>query len=332
VKASVIIPTRNRADVLSVALKSLTLQSLAKDVFEVLVVDNGSTDATEEVADAYAKLLQLTYLSAPEPGLHVGRHAGLNRARSAVLMFADDDIEALPSWVEAVVDTFKDPSVALVGGNNYPGFEQPPPAWLARWWERPAYKGRAMGSLSILDFGQGVFDISPGYVWGCNFSIRRDVLLRAGGFHPDGVPKERLRYRGDGETHVSDVVSASGMRTVFNSAASVRHQVSRSRMTKAYFEQRGFAQGISDSFTLIRRCGGAAIPLAQQIRWKLAPFRSVFGSKLRSLVAVSDSVEQERLDVERAMAVAYWKGYEFHRREVLADSELLKWVLQESYL
>jgi glycosyltransferase involved in cell wall biosynthesis len=209
-KASVIIPTRNRADVLVRCLAALTRQTLPIDEFEVLVVDNGSIDSTCDVAKAYGQSLQLTYVTAPVPGLHVGRHAGLLRAKSDVLIFADDDIEALPTWVEAVVDSFKDTGVALVGGNNYPLFEEDPPAWLLRWWKRPVHIGRAMGSLSILDFGDGIFEISPGYVWGCNFSIKREVLLKAGGFHPDGVPKEQLRYRGDGETHVSDVVRRSG--------------------------------------------------------------------------------------------------------------------------
>ncbi|MCM8624878.1 glycosyltransferase family 2 protein [Accumulibacter sp.] len=330
-KASVIIPTRNRADVLVRCLAALTRQTLPRDEFEVLVVDNGSIDNTCDVAKVYGQSLQLTYVTAPEPGLHVGRHAGLLRAKADILIFADDDIEALPTWVEAVVDSFKDTSVALVGGNNYPLFEDEPPAWLLRWWQRPVQKGRAMGSLSILDFGEGIFEISPGYVWGCNFSIKRHVLLTAGGFHPDGVPKERLRYRGDGETHVSNVVGRLGMRTLFNSLASVRHQVSKSRMTKGYFEQRGFAQGISDSFTAIRHWGGATLPLSQQLRWKLAPLRSAIRSSLRS-VAAADSVERERLAVEQAMAIAYQKGYEFHRREVLADSELLTWVLKENYL
>ena len=114
-------------------------------------------------------------------------------------MFADDDIKAEPGWVEAVVRTLENPKIALVGGNNYPLFEEPPPEWLVRWWDRPVYKGRALGSLSILDLGEGVFEIDPGYVWGCNYSIRRESLLKAGGFHPDSVPKERLLFRETGK-------------------------------------------------------------------------------------------------------------------------------------
>jgi len=87
-------------------------------------------------------------------------------------------------------EAFSYPDVVLVGGNNLPAFALPPPAWLERWWNQPVYKGRALGYLSILDFGDGVFDIDPAFVWGCNFSIRKEQLIQYGGFHPDAFPAE----------------------------------------------------------------------------------------------------------------------------------------------
>lgn len=331
-KASVIIPTRNRAVTLARCLESLTHQTLPREEFEVLVIDNGSTDNTHEIAMGYVSSLQLAYVHAPEPGLHVGRHAGMRRAISDVLIFADDDIEAEPGWVEAVVQTFEDPSVALVGGNNYPLFEEDPPDWLMRWWNRPVYKGRALGSLSILDFGDGVMEIDPSFVWGCNFSIRRDVLHQARGFHPDGVPKEKMRFRGDGETYVSEVVRRSGLRTQFNSRASVRHLVPKSRMTVAYFQQRAYAQGISDSFTDIRRFSGFQTPFPYWLRQKLVSLKYGITSNYKYMRVTGDSVERILLSVQRAMAAAYREGYEFHRHEAKADLKLLEWILRKDFL
>jgi glycosyltransferase involved in cell wall biosynthesis len=330
--ASVIIPTRNRADLLARCLASLTRQTFPPDAFEVLVVDNGSTDSTAQVAYDFTGTLQVSYVRTTEPDLHSGRHEGLRRAKADVLMFADDDIEAEPTWVKAVVGTFQDPETALIGGNNYPRFAVAPPAWLLQWWHQRRYKGRALGSLSILDFGEGVFDIDPAYVWGCNFSIRRKVLLQAGGFHPDGVPTERLRFRGDGETHVSDVVRAAGLRTIFNSEASVRHFVSAERMTSAYMAQRAYAQGISDSYTAIRRKGGLNSPVPQNAVRGLRWIRAVVGCLIRSAITLGDSVGRELFNVRRLAALAYVKGYNFHQREVSADPTLLDWVLKRDYL
>lgn len=308
------------------------MQSFPRDAFEVLVIDNGSTDETAAVVESLVGTLRLTYIMAPEPGLHVGRHAGMREARADVLMFADDDIEAEPSWVEAVVTSFADPGVALVGGNNRPCFEDTPPPWLLALWRQPVYKGHALPSLSVLDFGTGVFEIDPGYVWGCNFCIRRDALLKAGGFHPDGVPWEQVRFRGDGETHVTDLIRRCGMKTVFNSGASVRHRVTRQRMTKDYFEQRAFAQGVSDSYTDIRRARSLAIPRILSTRRNLVRFRAAFGRLLRSLAARGNPAHGELLAIQRAAALAYRRGYAFHRTEVGGDPALLDWVLKEDYL
>ncbi|OYT98225.1 MAG: hypothetical protein CFE40_13245 [Burkholderiales bacterium PBB1] len=332
-KASVIVPTRNRADVLRRCLQSLTSQRTQADSFEVIVVDNGSTDETAAVANAFDGPLQLRLLHVHEPGLHCGRHAGWRAARADVLMFADDDIEAEPGWVEAVVARFAaDPSVALVGGNNLPLFEHEPPMWLQRWWQQPVGRGRALGYLSILDFGAGCFALDPSYVWGCNFNVRRTVLEAARGFHPDGVPAERIRWRGDGESHIARLVRERGWRTLFDSAASVRHAVTARRMTSDYFEERAYAQGVSDSYTRIRRAGRAVLPWRQQAR--AAVRRLVTPLRERGLTrsAPADAATAQWRTVLRAVRRAYLRGMAYHQAEVARDPELLAWVLKEDYL
>ncbi len=125
---SVIIPTCNRANLLSAALQSITEQGHPVEKFEVVVVDNGSTDHTREVTAQFAdRLSNLRYFYEPEPGLHAGRHRGLQEAQGDVLVYIDDDIRATPAWLEAIAENFADPGVAMVGGNNYPDFQGPVP-------------------------------------------------------------------------------------------------------------------------------------------------------------------------------------------------------------
>lgn len=331
--ASIIIPTRNRAAALRRCLQSLTVQTAPAGSFEVIVVDNGSTDETPAVATAFDGELQLRLLHEPEPGLHLGRHAGWRAARSDTLMFADDDIEAEPGWVEAVVTRFAaDPSVALVGGNNHPAFEHEPPLWLQRWWQQPVGRGHALGYLSVLDFGTGCFALDPNYVWGCNFNVRRAVLEAARGFHPDGVPAERIRWRGDGESHIARLVRERGWPTLFDGAASVRHAVTARRMTLDYFEERAYAQGVSDSYTRIRCVGGAVLPWHQQVfaavRRLVAPLRE------QKLIrdAPADTATLEWRNALRVVRRAYLHGMVFHQAEVAHDPDLLAWVLKEDYL
>ena len=294
------------------------------------MVDNGSSDQTAEVARRYAHQLQLVYVPAPEPGLHVGRHAGMQQARSGILMFADDDIEAEPTWVDAVTEAFRDPAVVLVGGNNLPRFESPPPRWLQELWQARDGNRRIVGHLSVSYLGEGCFEADAEDVWGCNFSIRREVLLEAGGFHPDAMPAEKLRYRGDGETHISRWINAAGKRVRFASRASVHHWVPEDRMTSDYFCRRYFAQGISASYSAIRSNRGL-LNRRQLLRHQIDFFR--YYSRYKTIAWLGGTAGMSK-DLARIMASArkaHLSGFQFHQNEASGSPELLAWILKPDY-
>lgn len=330
---SVVIPTRNRVDYLCRALDSLTGQTLPTKEFEVLVVDNGSTDQTVEVVDRFApKLENLRYFYEPQPGLHVGRHKGLQEASSDLVVFADDDIRATTTWLEAIAQNFADPAVFLVGGNNLPDFQGPVPTWLQRLWARPAFGGQAIGYLSVLSLPAGRRQISPYLVWGCNFAIRKQVVLDAGGFHPDSMPQELVRFRGDGETHVSRYVAANGLGCVFDSRAGVYHAVTPTRMTFDYFIQRAFNQGISDSFAQLRN---SEAPKAQGLLNPLSSVRRLAGRAKRRLTGllrarvIHEDIELRKLtDLVRK---GHAKGFAYHQRLYHEDPEVRAWVQKSDY-
>jgi glycosyltransferase involved in cell wall biosynthesis len=327
---SVIFPTRNRADLLEAALNSLWAQTLPRKDFEVLIVDNGSTDKTRDVAWGFArKFGAVRYFFEATPGLHAGRHRGLREAKGEVLVFADDDIEAMPTWLEAIVDSFSNGKVALVGGNNLPKFEASPPDWLIRLWEKPVMGGHAIPMLSVLELPEGSRQIDPMYIWGCNFSVRKDILLKAGGFHPDGMPDNLIRFRGDGETHVARFVGSAGLLSVFNSRASVRHLVTKSRMTLRYFEKRAFNQGVSDSYTDLRDRVGPEVGRGRWPTWSAAKVR-VCMRQLRML-ARGMFGGREYCTLWQRMAAGYRAGYNYHQEVYLRDEEVCRWVHRETY-
>jgi glucosyl-dolichyl phosphate glucuronosyltransferase len=175
---SVVIPTRNRADLLPAALESILRQDLDQDQYEVIVVDNGSTDGTATAAQAFAtRFKNFSYLYDERPGLHIGRHCGLKAAKSQVIVYADDDIEASSTWLSTIKDCFADQGTVLAGGNNIPLFLATPPAWLTDLWTRySAFEGgKAMAALSILELPEGRREISPHYVWGLQFRNQKTV-------------------------------------------------------------------------------------------------------------------------------------------------------------
>jgi len=319
VELSVIIPTRNRAHLLDRTLEALFHQTYSQERFEVIVVDNGSTDSTAQVAEKYkSRFKNFNYLFEISPGLHVGRHAGMKTAKGQILVYGDDDIRPFPTWLEGVRESFQDPQVALVGGNNLPEYENDPPKWVDLLWSVTPW-GKALGYYSVLDFGNEIAEISPYYVWGCNFSIRKSILREIGGFHPDGMPEELLHYRGDGETAVSKAILNKGYKTIFNPKASVYHCVSSSRVTLNYLYKRAYAQGISDSYTQIRAMGG------QRLRLKM-------WNSLRRLKAMLRNVLRKDNEPQKRILKGYWDGFMYHQRKVSNDVDLLRWVLKEQYM
>jgi glycosyltransferase involved in cell wall biosynthesis len=248
-KLSVIIPTRNRADLLKKVLESIVKQSLNQLYFEVIVVDNGSSDNTRAIMhDFNSQIKNLRYFYDATPGLHVGRHLGLKESKNEILVYLDDDVELLPEHLENVLESFNDNEVVLVGGKNLPRFESTPPTWLQKMWDET----KIIGHLSIIDLGDDIKMINSNYVWGCNFSIKKSVLYEAGGFHPDAMPQELIKFRGDGESYISQYIADKKYTTLYNPKVSVYHFVPNNRMTEEYFCTRMYNQGISDSYTKLR--------------------------------------------------------------------------------
>jgi len=331
-RASVIIPTRDRAKMLAICLESLVQQTLSRDDFEVLVIDNGSTDSTADVAKGFADRLNLVYVYEPEPGLHSGRHAGVRNARSDILLFGEDDLDVTPGWVAGAIAALRDEKVALAGGNLLPKFEGEVPGWLQLWWSRPVYKGRAFGYYGILDFGVGRFEVDPAYVWGGNFAVRRSALEAVGGFHPDGMPQELITRRGDGESYTARAIHKRVGRVMFDSEITVRHTVAASRMYGKYLEKRAYNQGISDSYTNTRRWGR---PSSALVTWAYSWARA---QRLRlryfqqSLRDRGHPHRAELLKIQFATAKTWAEGYRFHQRAARSDQQLLTWILKEKYL
>lgn len=313
---SVIIPTLNRAVLLKKTLTSVCSQTLAKDKFEVIVVDNGSTDNTKEVVEKFrAALPNLSYVFEAKAGLHESRHRGLRESRNNILTFSDDDIEAFPTWLEGISETFQDDSVGLVGGKNIPAYETTPPSWIddiregssADWY---------ITYFSLLDFGDEVKEIPPHFVFGCNFSIRKELLVTIGGFHPDGMPASMLKYRGDGETFVAEQVEKLGYRTIYNPKASVKHWVPASRLNIDYLKKRAYAEGITQSYMDTRRKN------ISSSRWLSELLLSV---RKQFRLSPANPLLQDLQSSHR-------EGYSFHQKEMKKNTALRDWVLKERYL
>lgn len=339
IRISVIIPTRNRCEYLKDVLESIEKQTLDMNAFEVIVVDNGSTDDTPNVVKEFKnKIGNLIYVYEEKPGLHEGRHAGYRIANSDILVYADDDIIAFPTWLEGVLESFADTAVVLVGGKDLPKYEATPPFWILEKWYELCPFGHCMPQLSLIDFGDEVQDIPAGYVYGCNFAIRKWVVEKAGGFLPDGMPWEKVEYRGTGETYISSFIQRNGLRTLYNPKASVWHRVPKSRLTIDYFKKWYFSIGIGMSYTDLRNqpieiLSTSNIPIKKRIRYML---RRMLGENLTKILLGLKKQKKvdwsQYPDLERQFEQSRFIGYSYHQKMYRENINLREWVHKKSYL
>lgn len=236
---SIIIPTCNRAAYLADTLSSLNAIPAISAV-ELIVIDNGSTDTTRDVVSRFSQIssFPVRYIYEPTPGLHVGRNLGAQLARGEVLAYLDDDIFVDPNWLAGIQDTLtKYPDFALLGGPCVPHWEAPPPDWLMALQHPSTDGGWVLSQLSLLDLGyQAPASCSPWHILGCNFIIKKSVLFAAGGFHPDGMPDHLLRYRGDGESYLSQYVMDNGLCSLYHPSCKICHRVPAKRLTYEYIK------------------------------------------------------------------------------------------------
>jgi GT2 family glycosyltransferase len=166
--ASIVIPTRGRPSYLEVALASIAPQVTAAEA-ELLVIDDaGTTPTVRELAERFGARYE------PHPralGLNVARNTGVERSTSALVVFVDDDIEASPGWLGALLDAAREhPDVDVFAGPIRPRLEG----------HRPRTCGGEKPPITSLELGPE--DKSVRYAWGANMAIRRTALDRVGPF------------------------------------------------------------------------------------------------------------------------------------------------------
>ena len=115
---SVVIPTYNRKPLLKLCLDALTVQTYPKSHYEVIVVDDGATDGTEDFIKEYVNktIINIKYLKQENGGPARARNNGIRNAKGEFVVFTDDDCEADRNWLIEIVKGFTSEEVAGVGG------------------------------------------------------------------------------------------------------------------------------------------------------------------------------------------------------------------------
>jgi glucosyl-dolichyl phosphate glucuronosyltransferase len=241
---SVVICTHNRATFLRRALASALAQDLPSEAFEIIVVDNGSTDDTAEVVRATADR-RVRYLYEQQLGLCHARNVGWRSARAACVAYLDDDAVAAPGWARKIVEAFNaHAEVAVVGGRTIPDWENPQPAWLS---------DHAALVLAITDWSPTpriLPDIAMEWLVGANMAVRVSALAEVGGFHPrlDRIGHNMLS---GGDVFLQKQLVERGYHCLYHPDVTVTHTVPAARLTRSWFLRRYYWQGISDAMVVM---------------------------------------------------------------------------------
>jgi hypothetical protein len=176
---SVVIPTLNRASLLDESLASLAMQT-ASGRFELVVVSDGSTDATSAVCDRWSSRMPLTFVESPAAGISVAKNIGVDAAKAPLLLFFDDDDVADPDLVSRHLEVHRLHPLEHVAVLGYTG-------WSPRLEVTEVM--RFITEVGCYLFGYPHVQHGRSYdyrfFWGGRSSCKRSLLMRAGGFRPE---------------------------------------------------------------------------------------------------------------------------------------------------
>jgi glycosyltransferase involved in cell wall biosynthesis len=233
-----VVCTRNRAHYLRLCLDSLLTQTLHRDRYEILVVDNASTDSTRELCETYARH-GVRYIPEPVIGLSRARNTGWQQAEADYVGYLDDDGIADPSWLESALNTFHNqhPTPACVGGPIRLLWETPEPSWMNPPLRIP---------LGFMNWGTTPRQIEEHeWLMGGNSFYPKHLLSELGGFDERLGRKKGCLLSGE-ESQLYLRLRKAGGYLFYEPGVSMRHHVTPDRTKPAWFYRRYFWGGVSD--------------------------------------------------------------------------------------
>jgi len=252
IEVTVIICTFNRAEMLSRTLASFFEQpSLASHAFELLVIDNNSTDETNQVVERFLTHRELRYVFEPKQGLSAARNRGVAEAKGRYVSFLDDDVLVDMDWMSELVRAFRETGALAVGGRSLLVFDADPPDWFGPEFRKLLSEVDLGDSRRVVPGGRGLF--------GLNLAFEKSALQAVGGFD-ENLGRSGNALLGGEEVAVLRRIFEKGGGIVYEPGALVGHIIEPKRMEWEYFER--LAAGIGKSLAIRQWPGGGVKRIA----------------------------------------------------------------------
>jgi glucosyl-dolichyl phosphate glucuronosyltransferase len=270
VKITVIICTYNRSQTLACALESTAVLRLPEsDEWEVLIVDNNSSDKTRDVVEDFCRRYpgRFRYLFEPEQGKSYALNSGIRESQSEILAFTDDDAMVEPDWLSNLTGALREMEWVGAGGRIIPVWARPLPGWLST--DDP----HTMGPFVAFDLGETAGPLMrPPY--GANMAFRKEAFTKYGNFRTD-LGRFGANLQGREDIEFANRLLAASERLRYEPGAVVRHPAPESRMTKKYVLKWWFQYArleIAESGPPEAKYRIAGVPLClfrRMVRWGL---------------------------------------------------------------
>ncbi len=189
IKISIAVCTRNRSSMLADCINSLLNQNVDSESFEILIIDNNSTDNTKEVATKFCKNHNnIKYFFEETTGYSAPRNCGWKNASGKIVAYIDDDEIAAPNWIESILATFQiEEKPDIIGGICEVKYDKIPPEWFTD----------SMGGTNRTR-PKGLLNHRTDFYLGCgNIAFKKEILEILSGFSNNFDMKDGFLMMGE---------------------------------------------------------------------------------------------------------------------------------------
>ncbi len=234
---SAVICTYNRPQRLRNSIQSLIDQSLQKDMYEIIVIDNSASKTAYNVVAEFKDSEYVRYVHEPTIGLSHARNIGFKNARGAYVAYLDDDAAAEKDWLLHIHAAFTETNAVCVGGKVELVLEVAKPLWLP---------DELLCCLSKLSCAESpvIINGTNHYLHGCNIAFKKEALIEAGGFNTNLGRVGASLISGE-DALVQKKIQDGGGVCLYCQDIVVYHHIEKERLTKKWFLRRMFSEGVS---------------------------------------------------------------------------------------
>ena len=243
-KISVVVCTYNRCDDLRIAMQSLMLQDFLASDYEILIVDNNSTDRTKDVVLEFP---HVRYLLEEKIGLSYARNRGIEESQGEIIAFIDDDARAEKTWLSVLNNVYKEEKdIGCVGGRVMLDWVAPKPTWL-----QPELD-EVFNGINYSDAGTVLS--YPQVPYGTNISYKAGVFHEIGFFGTE-LGRIGTKLLAGEETELCLRIEKKGYKIFYKPEAIVYHRVEPDKLTKSYIRKRAIWHGRSHAMIELKHFG-----------------------------------------------------------------------------